>query len=406
VVTHRSYLLYFIHKSFPCKLGLGKTGQFEGVGIAAVMFPPNKGIFFLSPVFVSPDDDSNTLSTRAMNKSKNFSNVTEHIHQSLTFTTSNGAMHTVPFFQKNTLDYVRAVIRSSSVIRPAIFQEPATVIQVEPPTVCRLTNSNPKAAEILSMYLHLKYGHRSISTIQRMIDEKLIIVPPGFPSKLSELSVPCPICVIGGATKIPRGSIVDTTELPVGTRFHLDFSFYSVSSIRGFKALLTITDATTSREWRFPTTSKRPPIAIVSHFVRTLRRAGYPVQRFRVDEGGELAGSESFNIVCFDKLDMVVKTTGGYNSTANGKVEGGHRPAKFSVRCMLMTAGKPDSFWCFVTCYQCVLKNHTLHSRTNKVPDSFISTQKRPSFHHQHFRSGVRRCSLSKAIQTILNRER
>jgi hypothetical protein len=69
VVTKSSYLLHFIHTTFPCKLGLGKTGQFIGVGIAAVMFPPNNNIFFLSPVFVSPDDDANTLSTRAMNKS-------------------------------------------------------------------------------------------------------------------------------------------------------------------------------------------------------------------------------------------------------------------------------------------------------------------------------------------------
>jgi hypothetical protein len=48
---------------YPCKLGFGKSGQFEGVGIAAVQFPPDKNIFFLSPVFVSSDDDANTLST-------------------------------------------------------------------------------------------------------------------------------------------------------------------------------------------------------------------------------------------------------------------------------------------------------------------------------------------------------
>jgi hypothetical protein len=39
--------------------------------------------------------------------------------------------------------------------------------------------------------------------------------------------------------------------------------------------------------------------------------------------------------MCFDALDITVESTGGYNSTANGKVEGGHRPAKVSVRCML-----------------------------------------------------------------------
>jgi hypothetical protein len=75
-----------------------------------------------------------------------------------------------------------------------------------------------------------------------MIDADIVVIPSGFRKKLTELLSPCPICVIGGATKIPRGPIVDTMELPVGTRFHLDFSFYSCVSIRGFKSLLTITD--------------------------------------------------------------------------------------------------------------------------------------------------------------------
>lgn len=146
-------------------------------------------------------------------------------------------------------------------------------------SVCRLTNSSPKAAEVLSMYLHLKYGHRAVSDIQGMVDAGIIVIPQGFPRKLTELSAPCPICVIGGATRISRGPIVDTTELPVGTRFHADFSFYSVTSIRGFKSLLTITDATSRQEWCFPTKSKRPPLAIVSHFIRTIRRANYPATR-------------------------------------------------------------------------------------------------------------------------------
>jgi hypothetical protein len=50
-----------------------------------------------------------------------------------------------------------------------------------------------------------------------------------------------------------------------------------------------------------------------------------------VDEGGELARSKSFMMMCFDKLELTVESTGGYNSTANGKVEGGHQPAKGSV---------------------------------------------------------------------------
>ena len=36
---------------------------------------------------------------------------------------------------------------------------------------------------------------------------------------------------------------------------------------------------------------------------------------------------------------------------------------------MLITVGRTDNFWCFATCHQCGIKNHTLHLRTNRVPE-------------------------------------
>jgi hypothetical protein len=45
-----------------------------------------------------------------MHKSGHFNNVTEVIHKSLNFTTKDGTPHSIPFIQRNTLDYVKAVI--------------------------------------------------------------------------------------------------------------------------------------------------------------------------------------------------------------------------------------------------------------------------------------------------------
>jgi hypothetical protein len=104
-----------------------------------------------------------------------------------------------------------------------------------------------------------------------------------------------------------------------------------------------------------------------------LHRSGYPVTRLRADEGGELARTESFMATCFDVLDITVETTGGYNLTANGKVEGSHCLAKRSFRCMLLTAGKTDNFWCFTTVYECGIKNNILHSRTKQVPETHFN---------------------------------
>ena len=203
-----------------------------------------------------------------------------------------------------------------------------------------------------------------------MIDHKppIITLPPGFPKKLPELTSQCPVCVVAGAIKSPRGPIVDTTELPVGTRLHLDFSFYDQTSICKNKAALTIVEATARYQWRFPCKNKRPPIVLVICFVRTLRVQGYNVSQIRVDEGGELARSTCFMKSCKKVLNIVVETTGGYNSTNNGKVKASHRPAKRTVRMMLMTAGLPDSFWDYALQYGCFVYNNTIHSQTKQVP--------------------------------------
>jgi hypothetical protein len=39
-------------------------------------------------------------------------------------------------------------------------------------------------------------------------------------------------------TKVPRLIIVDHTPLPLGVRFHMDFLFFNVVSIRGFTSAL------------------------------------------------------------------------------------------------------------------------------------------------------------------------
>lgn len=247
MVTNPSYFIHFIHKNLPCKLGLGQVSYFDGVGVCIISFPqaPTK-YYLLSPVFLSRNDDANTLSTRQMKKSSDFSRVTEQVHQSLDFTYKDGSHHSIPFYQHQSLDFVKVLFHAPKTIQ----FHPSKYKRVGPQQLNRMTNSDKFAPQLLSMYLHLKFSHRPISYLQTMIDHKppLIILPPGFPTKLPELHAPCPICVIAGATKKPRGPLVDTSELPVGTRLHADFSFYSVRSKRGFIAALTLIDATSRKE--------------------------------------------------------------------------------------------------------------------------------------------------------------
>ena len=79
---------------------------------------------------------------------------------------------------------------------------------------------------------------------------------------------------------------MDTSNVPPGHRFHLDFSFFNVTSCRHFSAALTAVDANTSLPFGYSTRSKRPPLLLIRQFVKVARRNGYACLVFRVDEGG------------------------------------------------------------------------------------------------------------------------
>ena len=138
---------------------------------------------------------------------------------------------------------------------------------------------------------------------------------------------------------------------------------------------MTVVEATSRRQWVYPSRHKRPPTQIVIFLVNILRYQKYPVLRIRVDEGGELARSTSFLKTLVDVLHVVIETTGGYNSENNGKVEAAHRPAKRGVRMMLMTAGLSDRFWCFALQYQTFIKNNSIHSQTKQVPEHHFNSR-------------------------------
>ena len=124
-------------------------------------------------------------------------------------------------------------------------------------------------------------------------------------------------------------------------------------------------EATTSYTWAFPGQNKRPPVLLIGFFVKSLQRQGYPVLRLQFDEGGELARSTEVMRYCFEVLHVAVETTGGYNSTNNGKVKTSHCTHKRTARILLIIAGLSCSFWYFAVIYSCLIKNNTLHTRTH-----------------------------------------
>jgi len=257
-----TFIKLFIRK-INCQLGLGNSSSFEGVGVQIISIPgyPNTFII-LSPVYYSPQDDAPTLSTGALKKTKLFKDIIEHRHSKLVLVDNNDKKISIPTVTKNLIDYVNLRVHKAGPLYKQAHRPNHT--QLLPPR-CHAINIKP-GSSYWSLVLHLKYGHRPLPVLQSMIDKGHIKVPKSFPKKLAPFPGRCPVCDMAGATKIPKGPCVDTTELPVGYRWHMDFTFFNKRSIRGFIASLTIIDAASRMTFEFPCRNKQPPINICSYF--------------------------------------------------------------------------------------------------------------------------------------------
>ena len=122
-----------------------------------------------------------------------------------------------------------------------------------------------KSTWVQSWALYIAYGHHSLGTLQQMTN-KGWIKGAGVAKKLAPLPFCCPICDTAGATKLWRGALVDTTKLPIGVLWHIDFTFYNEISIRGFTSSLTIVEATEQFVFSFPCRHKNPPIDLVLYY--------------------------------------------------------------------------------------------------------------------------------------------
>ena len=202
-----------------------------------------------------------------------------------------------------------------------------------------------------SLMTHLKFGCRNYTSLSHMsrtncIDNMPTVKPPKHD---------CPVCLLVKGTKLPRQMKTTLVNLRPGQLFMCDFAFFNVTSIRGFKAYLSLTCQATGYSFSFPTRSKKPPLDLFLWFIETLERMGFVVNAFRFDEGGELARSTEVNRLLISKR-ILMETTGGYSSNLNGKDERQHRTNSEMVRVMLYLSGLDDSYWCLALSYATFLK--------------------------------------------------
>lgn len=258
------------------------------------------------------------------------------------------------------------------------------------PVMANFSRSVHKSYTPLQEWQHMHLGlmHASPSTMKVIIDKNLLAdIPPSLHKKHA-MTCSCHICSLSKSNKLPRGKTVDKSDLAPFQRLHVDFSFFGETSIRGFTSALDITCASTSYTIGFPTRSKTPPLDIMRWLISTLRSMGHIVTFIRVDEDGSLANSSEFCSLLM-RLNCLLETTGGGNSTNNGMVEVGNRTKANMVRAQLSTMKilfghtLPEDipitkFWCFAYQNACFIQRR-LYNRIKKEIPYFLVHGKRPS---------------------------
>jgi hypothetical protein len=236
------------------------------------------------------------------------------------------------------------------------------------------------------LFLHEGLMHSSKGAIQTMIRRQLLTDLPSI--KVTDFICSCDTCNLAKAKKIPRGLEWDITHLSPFQLIHLDFSFFSEKSIRGFTTALDVTCASTSYPIGFPTKSKAPPIQSVQWLIRSLRNRGFSPCFCHVDEGGELANSSEFCQMLVNE-GLVMSTTGGGNSANNGKVERPNQTKANMIRSMLATMKSMfgstlpkgttiQQFWCFAYQHANFILRRTYNAARDEIP-MFLVHKKRPS---------------------------
>ena len=224
MATKPEHFIKLLKRKIKCTLELGNKSAFKGIGVQVVSLPSHPSTFIiLSPVYFSPQDDESTFSTGALMQTGLFKSIVEHRHSRLVLVAHNDKEISVPVITENLIDYIELNVHQAGPLYND--QHRPSHLQLLPPR-CHNINVSP-TSPLYSLLLHLKYGHRPLRVLQDMIDTGHIKVPKAFPKKLAPLPGRCPICDMTGATKLPRGPCVDTTELPVGFRWRIDFTFFN-----------------------------------------------------------------------------------------------------------------------------------------------------------------------------------
>jgi len=254
------------------------------------------------------DNPQCTFSPTALKHYLSLPEVTTHHLDSLRITTSTGAHLRFPSIKQQSngelLDYHNfRVVRPISYINRLRPPDPSSII---PPAIASRGTIIPLTRNLC----HQRLSHGCDDSLDQACRLQSIL---GLPAKpFPRRDQPCNICTTTNFTHPPKATTTSTVLTHRGQLLHMDFSFWSITSVRGFTSLLSIIDGKERFLWNFPTASKRPPLFIVDYFLSQLQKENVSVNSIRVDEDGALAKSAEFTSFIASR-NITLDTTGLYH---------------------------------------------------------------------------------------------
>ena len=316
----------FVPTKATVKLDNGNTGYDQGIRIILCIITNCFIIYPVVTVYYCPYHPSNTISSGTLKCFVGFQKVTYKPLENCDFVDPQGHYWISPYHNQNNLDQRQIKI---------VKVNPQRNRNIVVPTVNSLSKQN------VSQIIHQRFGHVSIVRTKRMARKGLT---ESLPTNIPDLQQPFPIFLLTKAKKITSGPTIYVSKFAHGFILQIDFPFLNVESIHGFTSTFVHTCSSNSHPFGFISRSNRPPLEIINFLVTTLRNQNKKSAFIRVDEYESIARSSEFMKTCHN-MNIIVKTTGGYESSLNGKTKTPNKNLANITIFILLSSSHKKKLW-------------------------------------------------------------
>ena len=138
----------------------------------------------------------------------------------------------------------------------------------------------------------------------------------------------------------------------------MDFVFFNIESNCGFTSTFVAIYSATSYPFGFTSRRKHPPLEILKYIVTTLSNQDKKDAFTQVDEYGEISIFSEF-MKAYHDMNIIVKSTGGDQSSLNGKCEILYQKLSNIKRDLLLNSSRNKELWCFTYQYAIWISRQT-----------------------------------------------